>query len=62
MPKFAQEFGGQNRKLDPKLPAKKRLPQEMIAAGRGFGNILGMADDDCGLADFLGKADIQEWY
>ena len=33
MPKFAQEFGGQNRKLDPKLPAKKRLPQEMIAAG-----------------------------
>ena len=38
MPKFAQEFGGQNRKLDPKLPAKKRLPQEMIAAGRnGYG-------------------------
>ena len=33
MPKFAKEFGGQNRNLDPKLPAKKRLPQEMIAAG-----------------------------
>lgn len=35
MPKFAKEFGGQNRNLDPKLPAKKRLPQEMIAAGAG---------------------------
>lgn len=33
MPKFAKEFGGQNRNLDPTLPAKKRLPQEMIAAG-----------------------------
>jgi hypothetical protein len=27
MPKFAKEFGGQNRNLDPTLPAKKRLPQ-----------------------------------
>ena len=31
MPKFATEFGENPRSLDPKLPAKKRLPRESLS-------------------------------
>eukprot|EP00913_Durusdinium_trenchii_P025550 g23981.t1 len=32
MPKFATEFGSCQRSLDPKLPAKKRLPETLTEA------------------------------